>query len=363
MKSIYVTDLSPNQDVTAVFLVQSKDVRQKKSGEPYLSLSLVDRTGAIDAKMWDNVSEVMNTFDRDDFVKIKGRVQVYQNKPQLTIHRMMRVDDSDVDFSDYFPASTRDPEEMFTELRGIIAGMENPHLKALLEAVLDDEEIAERFRRAPAAKSIHHAYLGGLIEHVLSLCHLSKEVSAQYSFIDVDLLLTGAVLHDIGKVSELSYRRSFGYTDEGQLIGHIIMGLRMIDDKLRELPDFPPKLRTLVDHIVISHHGTLEFGSPKVPLFPEAVLFHFLDNMDSKMENMRASIAADQQMEGCWTSYNRAMERFLLKKDQYLAGPGDQGLSVPAAAPVVQQRRNRDKEESQASLFGEKLSQALENES
>ena len=230
MKSTYVSDLRPNQDAASTFLVQSKDIRQKKSGDPYLSLTLVDRTGEINAKMWDNVGEVMDTFDRDDFVTAKGRVQVYQNRPQFTIHKMQRADEAEIDFSDFFPASRRDPDEMFAELRQVVTGMENPHLKALLGAFLDDEEFARRFRRAPAAKSVHHACLGGLIEHVLSLCRLGRVTAAHYEFVDLDLILAGVILHDIGKIHELSYRRSFAYTDEGQLLGHIVIGLRMVDD-------------------------------------------------------------------------------------------------------------------------------------
>lgn len=362
MKSTYVTDLRPNQDVTAIFLVQSKEIRQKKSGDPYLSLALADRTGEIDAKMWDNVQEVLATFERDDFVKVKGRVQVYQNKPQLTVHRMLRVDDGEIDFTDYFAASSRDPDQMLAELRAVIAGMENPHLKALLEALFDDEEIAGRYRRAPAAKSIHHAYLGGLIEHVLSLCHLCRLTAEHYSFIDRDLLLAGAILHDIGKIHELSYRRGFGYTDDGQLLGHIVMGLRLIDEKVRRLPEFPARLRTLLEHMVISHHGSLEFGSPKVPLFPEALLLHYLDNLDSKMENLRASIAGDQQMEGCWTGYNRALDRYILKKDNYLAESGSAGSEAPAAVEPAHPESKPRAPREQPSLFGERLEQALRRE-
>src|SRR5271166_954671 len=196
MKTPYVSELRPNQVATATFLVHIKDVRQKKTGEPYLSLLLGDRTGEVDAKMWDNVAEVMDTFDRDDFVKVKGLLQIYQNRPQLTIHKMIKVQDTSVDFADYFPASERDPLEMFAELRGIIEGVGDPHLRALLNAFMDDEEIARRYRMAPAAKNVHHAYLGGLIEHVLSVCHLCRAMASHYKNVDLDLLLTGAVLHD-----------------------------------------------------------------------------------------------------------------------------------------------------------------------
>jgi 3'-5' exoribonuclease len=339
MKSPYVSDLKPNQVITTTLLVHIKDVRQKKSGEPYLSLLLGDRTGEVDAKMWDNVADVIDTFERDDFVKVKGLLQVFQNRPQLTIHKMIRVVDAEVDFADYFPASTRDPAEMFAELRGIVAEVKNPHLRALLEAFLDDEPLARMYRIAPAAKHVHHAYLGGLIEHVLSVCNLCRVAAAHYKYVDLDLLLTGAVLHDVGKVAELTYDRSFGYSTEGQLLGHIIIGLRLLHDKLQRFPDFPSKLRVLVEHMIVSHHGELEFGSPKVPQFPEALLLHHLDNLDSKMECMRSLVAKDRHVEGCWTGYNSSLERSLLKKAKYLeeelAGPPPE-IAPPLPLPLQQ---------------------------
>ncbi len=329
MKSPYVNELEPNRVITTSFLVHSKEVRQKKTGEIYLSLMLGDRTGELDAKMWDNVQEVLDSFDRDDFVKVKGLIQIFHNRPQLTIHKLRRMDDSEVDFGDYFPASRRDPEEMWRELRGIVAGMQNPHLKGLVEAMLDDPEIALRFRRAPAAKQIHHAFLGGLIEHVLSLCGLARMTAAHYPHVDYDLLLTGVVLHDIGKIYELHYERGFSYSSEGQLLGHIQIAIRMVGDKLRNLPQFPEGLRSLVEHMILSHHGQLEFGSPKLPEFPEALLLHYLDDMDSKMECMRALIENDRQVDGCFTSYHPALERVVLKKDRYLNG--EQGRDRKAA--------------------------------
>src|SRR5579884_3523744 len=323
MKSPYVNELEPNRVITTSFLVHAKEIRQKKSGELYLSLMLGDRTGELDAKMWDNVLEVIDAFDRDDFVKVKGLIQVFHNRPQLTIHKVRRMDDSEIDFTDYFPSSKRDPGEMWSELCGIVAQLNNAHLKRLLEAFLGDEEIAVRYRRAPAAKQIHHAYLGGLLEHVLSLCALARLTALHYPTIDCDLLLAGVVLHDIGKIYELNYERGFSYSDEGQLLGHISIALRMVADKINGLPDFPRELRALVEHMILSHHGQLEFGSPKLPQFPEALLLHYIDDMDSKMECMRALIERDGQVEGCFTTYNSALERVALKKDRFLNGRGE----------------------------------------
>lgn len=318
MKSPYVSELQVNQVITATFLVQHKDIRQKKTGEPYLSLILGDRTGEIDAKMWDNVAEVMDSFERDDFLKVRGLLQIHQNRLQLTLHKLQKQESHMVDAADYFPASLRNPDEMFAELLQFVAAMQNQHLKTLLESMLHDPEIGRKFRMAPAAKNIHHAYLAGLLEHVLSLCGLARMAAEHYKNIDLDLLLAGVILHDIGKIHELTYDRSFGYSTEGQLLGHIVIALRMIDDKLRTMPDFPPRLRTLLDHMIVSHHGEIEYGSPRLPVFPEALLLHHLDNLDAKMETMRAFLEKDRQVDGCWTGYSSTLERSVLKKNKYL---------------------------------------------
>ncbi len=381
MKSPYVKELAPDQIITSSFLVHTKEIRQKRTGEPYLSLSLGDRTGELEAKMWDNVAEVMETFERDDFVKVKGLIQIYHNRPQLTIHKMRRLKDSEVDFADYFPSSERDPAEMWRELRQILAGMRNRHLKALVDALLDDEEIGRRYRTAPAAKQIHHAYLGGLLEHVLSLARMAQLAAAHYR-VDADLVLTGVVLHDLGKIYELSYDRGFSYTSEGQLLGHMIIALRLVGDKLRSIPRFPDRLRNLVEHMIISHHGQLEFGSPKLPQFPEALLLHYLDDMDSKMECMRALIEKDRQVEGCFTPYSGSLERTVLKKAKYLgdlltepepeptlepAAEPAPGSPEPVEPPVVRVTPSQATHPLFADImlpastaFGEKLQQAIE---
>lgn len=346
MKSPYVGGLVPNEIVTVQFIVINKEIRQKKTGEPYLSLQLADRTGEIEAKMWDNVEEIMHTFDRDDFVKAKGLMQVYQKRAQFTIHRLRRLDDHEVDFGDYFPCSERNVDEMFRELQDVAAGIGNGHLRSLLQAALSDPAIADKFKIAPAAKSIHHACRGGLIEHVLSLCTLARLVAGHYKDIDLDLVLTGAVLHDIGKIEELSYNRSFGYSSEGQLLGHIVIGLKILAEKIREVPDFPPRLRTLVEHLIISHHGELQFGSPKVPIFAEALLLHHLDNMDSKMEAIRSTLRKPSPVEADFTGWVPSLERVLLRKEQFLnvppapepakqAVPEQQPLPVPCEHPPV----------------------------
>jgi 3'-5' exoribonuclease len=366
MKSPYIAELQPSQLANGTFLVQVKDVRQKKSGEHYLSLVLADRTGDIDAKMWDNVDRIMDTFERDDFVRVKGMPQVYQNRLQLTVHTLSFVADSEVDLADFFPASKRDPAEMWAELEGHVSRISNPFLRQLLADIMGDAEIARKLKRAPAAKSIHHAWLGGLLEHILSLCRLVELVAPHYPHLDRDLVMTGAVLHDIGKIDELSYERTFGYTDNGQLLGHILLGLRMVDDKMRAIADFPSGLRTLVNHLVVSHHGELSYGSPKVPLCGEAMLLHHLDNMDSKIECMRSTVEKDKLVDGCWTSYVSSLDRPVLKRDRFLTPASEIQARVvaprntadadrPEPTPVQQPAGN-------TSLLADKLRAALKGE-
>ena len=241
---------------------------------------------------------------------------------------------------------------MLAELRGVVAGMQNSHLRGLLNALLDDPEIARRYKIAPAAKQIHHAYLGGLIEHVLSLCGMARLAASHYRTVDLDLLLAGVVLHDIGKIHELSYGRGFSYSAEGQLLGHITIAMRMVADKLAVMPEFPSRLRTLVEHMILSHHGRLEFGSPKLPQFPEAILLHYLDDLDSKMESMRQMVDRDRLVEGFFTGYSASMERSVLKKAKYLEESAPAPPATPPQAAAAEAPRS-------GSLFGAKLLQAL----
>jgi len=350
MKSPMVSDLASGQNIQGTFLVQLKDVRQKKTGDPYLSLVLMDRSGAIDAKMWDNVSGVMDSFETDDFLRVKGETQLYQGRLQITVYSLQRVPDTEVALADFLPASKRDPDEMMAEVLALVSAMKNPHLRALLEAIFADPEIASRYKLAPAAKGIHHAWLGGLIEHVLSLAALARFMAVHYPSLDEDLLLTGVLLHDIGKITELNYTRSFSYSTEGGLLGHMQIGLRIIAEKLPA--GFPPKLRNLVEHLILSHHGQLEFGSPKLPVFPEALMLHHLDNLDSKMATMAAWLEKDRPAANEWTGYNAALERSFLDKQKYLSDKPK--VEVKAASPAAA------KAVKQASGFGQAMLAAFD---
>jgi len=355
MKEFFLSDCCryENKVITSTFVVTSKQVKPKKTGEPYLALTLGDRTGQIEAKMWDNVDDAIDAFEQDDFLKVKGLLNKYKNRFQITIHKLRKLGDTEVDYSDYLPKTTKDIGELWQTLAGFVATFQNPHLKALIEAFMSDPEIAEAYRNAPAAKSLHHAYIGGLLDHVVSLFRSCDLVCRNYPLINRDLLLTGAFLHDVGKVHELTYNRSFSYTTRGQLLGHMIIELEMLQAKLAQVPGFPDELKTLVEHLIISHHGEYEFGSPKLPMFPEALMLHYLDDLDSKMESMRAHFEREAGTESAWTGYNVSLGRPLLNTAKFLekkaveaatpegspASPSDENPTLPgleADAPATQ---------------------------
>src|SRR2546425_1496308 len=321
MKQFFICDCSvqENKIITSSFVVVSKQVKPKKTGDPYLALTLGDRTGQLEAKMWDNVEDALDAFEQDDFLKIKGLINKYKNRFQLTIHKLRKLGESEIDFADYLPKTTKNVDELWQTLAGFIATFRNPHLRALVEAFMSDSEIASAYRNAPAAKTLHHAYIGGLLDHVVSLFRSCDLMCTNYPQINRDLLLTGAFLHDIGKIHELTYNRSFSYTTRGQLLGHMIIELEMLQAKLALVPGFPDSLKTLVEHLIISHHGQYDFGSPKLPMFPEALLLHYLDDLDSKMEAMRAQFERESGSDSPWTSYNASLGRPLLNTEKFLS--------------------------------------------
>src|SRR6266436_6568126 len=343
MKEFFISECSQheNKTITSSFVVASKQVKAKKNGEPYLALTLADRTGQIEAKMWDNVEEFILAFEQDDFLKVKGLVNKYKNRFQLTIHKLRRMEEADIDFTDYLPKTTKDIGELWRTLTEFVATFQNPHLKSLVELFMADSEIAERYRNAPAAKTLHHAYIGGLLDHVVSLFRSCDLLSQNYPQVNRDLLLTGAFLHDIGKIQELTYNRAFSYSTRGQLLGHMIIELEMLQAKLAQLPGFPDELKILLEHMIISHHGQYDFGSPKLPMFPEALMLHYLDDLDSKMEAMRAHFQREADLEGPWTSYNASLGRPLLNTEKFLAPKkvpakaNAEDSSAQPAAPVA----------------------------
>jgi len=326
MKDFFVADAAKfdGETITSFFAISSFSVREKKGGGgQYLALVLSDKTGSLEARMWEEFASAMETCGEGCFVKVQGQISKYQNRFQITLARMRLAADSEVEVADFVPATKYDVPEMWAELRGYVEGFSNQDLKRLVFAFLDDEQIGGAYREAPAAKMLHHAWLGGLLEHVLFLVRICRVAAPFYPEVDADLLVTGAILHDIGKVKELTWGTSFSYSLEGQLIGHISIAQGMLREKVKTLPDFPEKLRILVEHMILSHHGKYEFGSPKLPMTPEALLLSALDDLEAKMQAMRNEFGRDAAAGKSGaevTEWVRSMERPLLNTKAYL-GP------------------------------------------
>jgi len=318
MKSLFVKDLAADQIITGFFLVHEKEVRNTNTGKPYLRMELGDRSGSVEARMWEQFEAFAKAVNRDDFVKVQARVEIYRNKPQLSLQQFRLAKPEEIDIADFLAHTPFDVEELYRQLLSDAEGIKNPWLQRLVLKVLNDPQITARYKRAPAAKVMHHAYLGGLLEHVVGLCGLAKLVALHYPELDVDLLLTAGMLHDVGKLDELCYERSVAYTTEGQLLGHIVMELETVGKAMEEIEGFPAKLKAVVQHILISHHGQYEFGSPKLPMIREALVFHYLDDMDSKMAAVRAAMAVESGEEQ-WSAYSGALGRKFLRLERYLA--------------------------------------------
>jgi 3'-5' exoribonuclease len=327
MKELFANDLArfENQTVTAFFVAVNRQVRTKADGSGYLSMTLCDRTGQVEARMWE--LKDAGEFRSGDVVKLRGLVNRYQDKLQIKIDRLRRADPAadgaEYELADFVPSTSHNVDDLWTRLTAYVESLTDPHLRALMLAFLADPEIASAWREAPAAKALHHAWIGGLLEHVVSLLDLCDLAVRHYPEVHRDLLLAGAMLHDIGKLHELRWGTSFSYSTEGQLLGHISIGAGMIDAKIAAIPDFPPRLRTLLLHIVLSHHGRLEFGSPKLPMTAEALLFHYLDDLEAKMQTVRTEL--QRAVSGGAparepTEYIRALERPVLDTRAYLAG-------------------------------------------
>ena len=317
MKSPLVSELNSEQNITTFFLVCEKEIRSTREGKPYLRLELGDRSGTVEARMWDQFETAAKGINRDDFVKVQARVEIYKNRPQLSVMQVRLAKPEEIDLADFLPQTKADVAKLYAQLLEFAGSIGNPWLKKLVSGILNDSSVAARYQRAPAAKVMHHAYLGGLLEHVVSLCGLAKQVAAHYPELDLDLLLTAAILHDVGKLDELCYERAIGYTVEGQLLGHIVMEIETVSKAMNAIEGFPPNLKTVVQHLLISHHGEYEFGSPKLPMIREALVFHYLDDLDSKLAAVRAALAIDTG-EAEWSAFSGALGRKFLRLDEFL---------------------------------------------
>jgi 3'-5' exoribonuclease len=313
-KKKFVCDIVAGDGVNDIFMLAEKSMAHKRDGNPFLNLTLADKSGQIKGVVWDNAAQIASYANAGDFVRIQAAAGEYRGTLQLVVKSLSTVPANVLSPEDFLPASTRNVNKMFDRLRALTDTIASQCLRALMDAFWNDADLVRLFKRAPAAKKMHHAYLGGLIEHTLSMSLLADKVAGHYSGVDRDLLIVGAVLHDIGKIRELAYDVNIDYTNEGRLLSHIVIGLEIVNAKIQSLAGFPDEQAALIKHMIVSHHGAREFGSPEPPKTIEAVLLNYLDEIDSRVNAIREFMAADDP-DAAWTSYHRLLERQFYKGD------------------------------------------------
>jgi 3'-5' exoribonuclease len=327
-KRRFVEELTDGENLDEIYLATEKQLRANRNGNLYLQLMLRDRSGAISARLW-NVGEAQaRSFEEGDFVHARGKVQLFQGALQVILNSLERVGADRVELVDFLPHTEKDIGTLLQQMRSTLLKVSNPHLRALVDCFLMDQDFMRDFSHAPAGIRNHHAYVGGLLEHVVNMLDAAERLLPFYPRVDRDLLLMGVFLHDIGKVRELSYARVFGYTDEGQLVGHIVIGVEMLSDKVKQVPDltsepFPAELLLRLQHMIVSHHGTLEFGSPRLPMTPEAIALHHLDNLDAKVHTFVRDIEEDRGSATAWTPFSPSLQRRLFKGSREGSSPVD----------------------------------------
>jgi len=304
-----VAELKPGQEVDQAFLIRGKQLRQARNGSIYFQADLCDATGSVPARMWDASDVLLEALRDANFVRVRARVEVYRDRTQLILASIRPAPKDEIDLERFLPHSPYDSEERLARLTGIARSIESPHLGALLDAFFSDDGFVERFKRCPAAVSYHHATVGGLIEHTTSVTEMAVRVCDHYPQLSRDMLLTGCVLHDIGKMRELAYEEAFSYTVHGELVGHVVSGVLMIEEKVRALEGFPAELLDELRHLILSHHGEFAFGSPKLPMTREALALHYLDNLDAKIEAVTRALESAAIGDEVWTERLRMFER------------------------------------------------------
>lgn len=326
MKKQFISDLKAGQSLDDIFLLTAKRVAHKKDGNAYLTLTLGDRSGSLNGVVWDNVERIGAAAQVGDVVHAQGPVSEFRDRLQVVVRSLAAQPAGSSDAADFLPATSHNRETMFERLTQLTDGIENPHLKALMEAFWADEDFVTAFKTAPAAKMMHHAYIGGLLEHTLSMALLCKRIGGHYANIDMDLLLCGAILHDIGKTRELTYRLGFDYSDEGRLLSHIVIGVEMVGAKIEQVAGFPKVLADILKHLIVSHHGSRELGSPEPPKTIEALLLNHIDEIDSKVNAIRDFMQREDGS-GAWTPYHRLLERHFYKGPAAAEAGGEAGDS------------------------------------
>jgi len=328
-KDIFVADIQDGQEVSSLFLFKTMRLSETKAGKPFLALELMDKSGELVGRVWDDAERLAARCPAGSVVRVSGQAQVYKGALQLKVTGLEKVVAEGADWALFLPTAPGDLEAMADEVIILIKGVTDKEIRRLLMAVVKDQDLWQAFTTAPAAKSMHHAYIGGLLEHSLGICRLADRICALYPTIDRSLLIAGAILHDLGKVKEFSFAvPPFDYSDQGRLLGHMVISLEIIQEKIAGLRDFPERTAMMIKHLVISHHGRYEFGSPALPMIREAFVLNFIDDLDAKMnylDRLSRQAAPDAYQ---WTDYQRTLERFLFVTGHSAQGNGDQVLGT-----------------------------------
>jgi 3'-5' exoribonuclease len=322
-----IADLKPNKAFDCTLLVARKELRQGGRAGHFLDVTLCDPTGRVPARVWDNAAAVADRFQVGDVVSVSGMAETYRNELQLRIEEIDPVPPEQADPSEYLPRSRRDSDALEARLAEVVKSIENPHLRELLIGLFHDADFRRRFRTAPGAKALHHAYIGGLLEHTVEVAELCEKVAEVFPELDRDLLLTAAVLHDVGKMQELSWQTAFEYSDEGQLLGHLALGERIVRERADQIEGFPEELKLLLSHTILSHHGTAEFGSPKLPMTAEAIALHHAEDLGAKVNMFLGQIKTAREQGRRWTERHFLLGRSLYVGDAIGEEPGEEELS------------------------------------
>ena len=324
MAKVFVSEIAPSQEVAGSFVVDEKQLRVARNGAPFLTLKLADKSGQIAGRIWECAEERSRSIDVKSVVFVRGRSELFREELQLQIDEITPVPSVDVDRADFLPVCPGSVEGLMEKLKELAATIKKRPLQRLMRQILSDTHLMDRFKAAPAAKSMHHAYLGGLIEHTVAVTELVSSIAAFYADLDRDVLVIGAILHDIGKVDEFTYDLCIDYSLSGRLLGHMVQGVQILDEKIRSLRSFPSEEALLLSHLILSHHGEVEMGAVRVPMTREAFVLHFADDLDAKMNSLTRIMADSKQGDEAWTPYQPLFERFFFR-----------GFPVPAESPAL----------------------------
>ncbi len=313
MAKTFIAEIQPSQEVAAPFVVAEKQLRVARNGTPFLTLKLVDKTGEIVGRVWEKAEEASEAVCTKGVVFIRGRSEKYRDEIQIQIQQISPVDLSQIDPADFLPVCSVSEEILLDKLKKIVSHLKSRPLRQLMKLIMADRLLMDRFKRAPAAKAMHHAYLGGLLEHSVAVAALTVKICDQYPDLDRDLLVVGAILHDIGKVDEFAYDLCIDYSDAGRLLGHMVLGLQILDEKVRSLKDFPSEVAIMLQHLILSHHGETSLGAVKLPMTREAFVLHFADDLDAKMNSLTRILAEVREADAAWTAYQPLFQRFFFR--------------------------------------------------